>query len=143
MRFRGEHRTRAILLRPACRASCARMLEAKSFRGAGEDGHAYDYLPQAFPLLWHRESHADSLLAGVESLAPDGSVEGSAFRAHYPQLETKLTVRGATWTMYAETGASRAGGSQRFGNFILAEDDRTLEGVVLAELEAAKLRCRS
>src|SRR5258706_421230 len=40
------------------------------------------------------ESHADSLLAGVEALAPDGSVK-LGFRAHYPQLETKLTARGA------------------------------------------------
>ena len=39
------------------------------------------------------ESHADTLLAGVEALAPDGSVK-LGFRAHYPQLETKLTVRG-------------------------------------------------
>src|SRR5262245_34484728 len=40
------------------------------------------------------ESHVDSLLTGVEELVPDGSVK-LGFRAHYPQLETKLTVRGA------------------------------------------------
>src|SRR5438067_8702046 len=40
------------------------------------------------------ESHVDALLAGVEELIPDGSVK-LGFRAHYPQLETKLTVRGA------------------------------------------------
>src|SRR5215510_8073402 len=39
------------------------------------------------------ESHVDSLLTGVESLSPDGSVK-LGFRAHYPQLETKLTARG-------------------------------------------------
>src|SRR3990172_5442979 len=39
------------------------------------------------------ESHVDALLAGVEELVPDGSVK-LGFRAHYPQLETKLTVRG-------------------------------------------------
>src|SRR5690348_3629777 len=40
------------------------------------------------------ESHVDALLAGVEDLAvPEGSVK-LGFRAHYPQLETKLTVRG-------------------------------------------------
>src|SRR5437667_1636567 len=38
------------------------------------------------------ESHVDSLLTGVEELVPDGSVK-LGFRAHYPQLETKLTVR--------------------------------------------------
>jgi nicotinamide-nucleotide amidase len=40
------------------------------------------------------ESHVDALLKGVEDLVPDGSVK-LGFRAHYPQLETKLTVRGA------------------------------------------------
>src|SRR5437868_7101243 len=40
------------------------------------------------------ESHVDALLSGVEELIPDGSVK-LGFRAHYPQLETKLTVRGA------------------------------------------------
>jgi nicotinamide-nucleotide amidase len=40
------------------------------------------------------ESHVDSLLTGVEALVPDGSVK-LGFRAHYPQLETKLTARGA------------------------------------------------
>src|SRR5437899_9443064 len=39
------------------------------------------------------ESHVDQLLTGVETLVPDGSVK-LGFRAHYPQLETKLTVRG-------------------------------------------------
>src|SRR6266550_4155685 len=40
------------------------------------------------------ESHVDALLRGVEELVPDGSVK-LGFRAHYPQLETKLTVRGS------------------------------------------------
>src|SRR5882762_3544440 len=40
------------------------------------------------------ESHADALLEGIEALVPDGSVK-LGFRAHYPQLETKLVVRGA------------------------------------------------
>src|SRR5271168_756639 len=39
------------------------------------------------------ESHVDAMLAGVDALAPHGSVK-LGFRAHYPQLETKLTVRG-------------------------------------------------
>jgi nicotinamide-nucleotide amidase len=80
------------------------------------------------------ESHADALLKGVEALAPDGSVK-LGFRAHYPQLETKLTVRG---TDMADIGRRLAPVEQevrkRLGNFILAEDERTLEGVVLAEL---------
>src|ERR1700719_77357 len=40
------------------------------------------------------ESHVDALLEGVAALVPDGSVK-LGFRAHYPQIETKLTVRGA------------------------------------------------
>ncbi len=39
------------------------------------------------------ESHVDTMLAGVEDLVPGGGVK-LGFRAHYPQLETKLTVRG-------------------------------------------------
>src|ERR1044071_8682753 len=39
------------------------------------------------------ESHVDALLTGVGDLVADGSVK-LGFRAHYPQLETKLTIRG-------------------------------------------------
>ena len=84
------------------------------------------------------ESHADTLLAGVEALAPDGSVK-LGFRAHYPQLETKLTARGSDMEdIRRKLAPVEAEVRKRFGNFILAEDDRTLEGVVLAELEKCK-----
>jgi nicotinamide-nucleotide amidase len=84
------------------------------------------------------ESHADTLLAGVEALAPDGSVK-LGFRAHYPQLETKLTARGADMDdIRAKLAPVEAEVRKRFGNFILAEDDRTLEGVVLTELQQCK-----
>jgi nicotinamide-nucleotide amidase len=84
------------------------------------------------------ESHADTLLAGVEALAPDGSVK-LGFRAHYPQLETKLTARGSdTDDIRTKLAPVEAEVRKRFGNFILAEDDRTLEGVVLAELQQCK-----
>src|SRR5207253_2616089 len=68
------------------------------------------------------ESHVDQLLTGVEDLVPDGSVK-LGFRTHYPQIETKLTVRGADMNeierklapveavaraMRQETGASHA-----------------------------------
>jgi nicotinamide-nucleotide amidase len=80
------------------------------------------------------ESHADTLLAGVEKLASDGSVK-LGFRAHYPQLETKLTVRGRDMEdVRARLAPVEREVRRRFGNFILAEDDQTLEGVVLAEL---------
>ena len=80
------------------------------------------------------ESRVDTLLDGVAALAPAGSVK-LGFRAHYPQLETKLTVRGQD---PADVAAKLAPVAQevrrRIGNFILAEDDDTLEGVVLSLL---------
>jgi nicotinamide-nucleotide amidase len=80
------------------------------------------------------ESHVDALLAGVEDLAPDHSVK-LGFRAHYPQLETKLTVRGADpEDVERRLAPVQAEVRKRIGNFIVAEDDQTLEGVVLAAL---------
>jgi nicotinamide-nucleotide amidase len=80
------------------------------------------------------ESHADTLLAGLEALAPDGSVK-LGFRAHYPQLETKLTVRGtdrADIRRKLEPVENEV--RRRLGNFIVAEGDDTLEQVVLGAL---------
>jgi nicotinamide-nucleotide amidase len=86
------------------------------------------------------ESHVDTLLTGVESLVPDGSVK-LGFRAHYPQLETKLTVRGADMDdIRRKLAPVEQEIRKRLGNFILGEDDQTLEGVVLAELTARKGR---
>jgi nicotinamide-nucleotide amidase len=80
------------------------------------------------------ESHADQLLTGVEALDPQGGVK-LGFRAHYPQLETKLTVRGTDMDDVGRKLAPiTAEVRKRLGNFIMAEDDQTLEGVVLAEL---------
>jgi nicotinamide-nucleotide amidase len=82
------------------------------------------------------ESHVDALLAGIEALAPGGGVK-LGFRAHYPQLETKLAVRGASREEVALKLAPVAAElRRRLGNFIVAEDDQTLEGVVLAALGA-------
>ena len=80
------------------------------------------------------ESHADSLLAGIEDIVPDGSVK-MGFRAHYPQLETKITIRGADMAdVNRKLAPIQAEVRKRLGNFIMAEDDQTLEGVLLAEL---------
>src|SRR3989449_432628 len=80
------------------------------------------------------ESHVDALLRGVEELVPDGSVK-LGFRARYPQLETKLTVRGTdTEDTRRKLAPVEREVRKRLGNFILSEDDATLEGVVLAEL---------
>ena len=78
--------------------------------------------------------HVDQLLTGVEDLVPDGSVK-LGFRTHYPQIETKLTVRGADMDeIERKLAPVEAEVRKRLGNFILAEDDQTLEGVVLAAL---------
>jgi nicotinamide-nucleotide amidase len=81
------------------------------------------------------ESHADSLLTGIERLVPDGSLK-LGFRAHYPQLETKLTVRGASEEeVQAKLAPAVAAVRERIGSFVLCEDDETLEGVVLGLLQ--------
>jgi nicotinamide-nucleotide amidase len=80
------------------------------------------------------ESHVDSLLEGLEAMVPDGSVK-LGFRAHYPQLETKLVVRGSDMAeVERKLAPVQAEVRKRIGNFILAEDDATLEGVVLGAL---------
>ncbi|HEX4615817.1 MAG TPA: CinA family nicotinamide mononucleotide deamidase-related protein [Stellaceae bacterium] len=82
------------------------------------------------------ESHVDQLLTGVEELVPDGSIK-LGFRTHYPQIETKLTVRGADMDdIQAKLAPVQEEVRRRLGNFIIAEDDQTLEGVVLAALSA-------
>ncbi len=78
------------------------------------------------------ESHVDLLLAGIEAIAPDVKL---GFRAHYPQLETKLLVRGtSTEDVRRKLAPVEAEVRRRLGNFIVAEDDETLEGVILAAL---------
>ncbi len=80
------------------------------------------------------ESHADAMLADVETLVPDGSVK-LGFRAHYPQLETKLTVRGKDMDdIQKKLAPVEQEVRRRLGNFILAEGDQTLERVILDAL---------
>jgi nicotinamide-nucleotide amidase len=82
------------------------------------------------------ESHVDALLQGIEDLVPDGSAK-LGFRAHYPQIETKVTVRGAdAGDIERKLAPVVAEIRQRLGNFILAEDDDTLEGMILKALAA-------
>jgi len=67
---------------------------------------------------------------------PDGSVK-LGFRAHYPQLETKLTVRGRDMDeVRARLAPVEREVRKRLGNFIMAEDEQTLEGVILSALTA-------
>src|SRR5207247_9148127 len=82
------------------------------------------------------ESHVDAMLAGVEDIVTDGSVK-LGFRAHYPQLETKLTVRGRDMDdIRAKLEPVQQEVRKRLGNFIMAEDEQTLEGVILKELSS-------
>jgi nicotinamide-nucleotide amidase len=82
------------------------------------------------------ESHADTLLAGIEEIDPERSVK-LGFRAHYPQLETKLTVRGHDMDdVRRRLEPVEREVRRRLGNFILAEDDQTLERIVLDALLA-------
>jgi nicotinamide-nucleotide amidase len=80
------------------------------------------------------ESRADELLAGIPGLAIDGDIK-LGFQAHYPQLETKLAARGADEADLARRlGPVEAEVRRRLGNFVIAEDDQSLEGVILAKL---------
>jgi nicotinamide-nucleotide amidase len=82
------------------------------------------------------ESRADEMLAGIEALAPGGGVK-LGFQAHYPQLETKLAVRGADQEeVDRKLAPVEVEVRRRLGNFIVAEDDRSLESVVLDALRA-------
>lgn len=73
------------------------------------------------------ESRVDQMLAGVETLATEGSVK-LGFRAHYPQLETKLLVRGRDMdAVRRQLAPVEAEVRKRLGNFVLAEDDENLE----------------
>ena len=82
------------------------------------------------------ESHVDALLAGIEEMAPDRSLK-LGFRSHYPQIETKLTVRGADEAdIDRKLAPVEAEVRRRLGNFILGEDDQKLESVVLDALAA-------
>jgi nicotinamide-nucleotide amidase len=80
------------------------------------------------------ESRADNMLADME-VFKNGSGIKLGFQAHYPQLETKLAVRGDNEAdLLARLAPVEAEVRKRLGNFIIAEDDQTLEGVILATL---------
>jgi nicotinamide-nucleotide amidase len=83
------------------------------------------------------EARADTLLDGIEAMAEGGCAK-LGFRAHYPQLETKLVVRGRDESDIARKLAPlEAEIRRRLGGFVVAEDDATLEGVVVAGLAQA------
>ena len=80
------------------------------------------------------ESRADNMLADMEVFKNGGGIK-LGFQAHYPQLETKLAAHGATEAdLAARLAPVEAEVRKRLGNFVIAEDDQTLEGVILATL---------
>ena len=82
------------------------------------------------------ESHVDEMLGGVEDMAEGGSVK-LGFRTHYPQLETKLLVSAPDEdTAFERLAPLVEEVRSRLGNFILAEDDGSLEGAIHAALSA-------
>jgi nicotinamide-nucleotide amidase len=85
------------------------------------------------------ESRADEMLNGIEGLAPGGGVK-LGFQSHYPELETKLAARGKDAAdLERRLAPVEAEVRRRLGNFIIAEDAQTLEGVILANLRQRNL----
>jgi nicotinamide-nucleotide amidase len=83
------------------------------------------------------ESRADEMLAGIPGLAIDGDIK-LGFQAHYPQLETKLAVRGADEAdLDLRLAPVEAEVRRRLGNFVVAEDNGSLEGVIVERLRQA------
>jgi len=79
------------------------------------------------------ESRADELLDGIDNQMPDSVKLG--FQSHYPQLETKLAAVAASESELDQVLApAEKTVRERFGNFILCEDDQTLEGLIVDTL---------
>lgn len=80
------------------------------------------------------ESRADQLLDGLVELSSTSPVK-LGFQSHYPQLETKLAVRAANAAeLEAGLAPVEAAVRARLGNFIVAEDEQTLEQRILDAL---------
>ena len=85
------------------------------------------------------ESRADQLLADIIQSAEskDSSVK-LGFQSHYPQLETKLSAQASDEkTLNAILEPVETEVRKRLGNFILCEDDNTLEATILDYLAAS------
>ena len=81
------------------------------------------------------ESRADTLLKNVVDLSPDKIVK-LGFQAHFPQLETKLSIR-ANSLSEIEKNLKPVEDKVRetLGNYIFAEDKNTLEGSIFELLK--------
>lgn len=80
------------------------------------------------------ESRADQMLGDIEAFKDECGIK-LGFQAHYPQLETKLALRAESdQALAALLDPAEAEVRKRLGNFIVAEDEQTIEGVILARL---------
>ncbi|TAJ85055.1 MAG: CinA family nicotinamide mononucleotide deamidase-related protein [Reyranella sp.] len=80
------------------------------------------------------ESRADQMLGDIGAFKEEGGIK-LGFQAHYPQLETKLALRADNEEALAALLApAEAEVRKRLGNFIVAEDEQTIEGVILGKL---------
>ena len=80
------------------------------------------------------ESRADQMLGDIAAFQAEGGIK-LGFQAHYPQLETKLALHADDETMLtARLAPVEAEVRKRLGNFIVAEDEQTIEGVILGKL---------
>ena len=81
------------------------------------------------------EARADRILDGVEALVDDGSVK-LGFQSHYPQLEIKLTLQGPSQSELDQK-ITPVGNEvrKRLGNFILCEDDQSVEKEIIRALQ--------
>ena len=76
------------------------------------------------------ESRADTLLKNVVDLSPDKIVK-LGFQAHFPQLETKLSIRaGSLSEIEKNLKPVENKVRETLGNYIFAEDKNTLEGSI-------------
>jgi nicotinamide-nucleotide amidase len=79
------------------------------------------------------ESRADGMLSDIAAFQ-NGHIK-LGFQAHYPELETKLALRSDSEAdLNTRLAPVEAEVRKRLGNFIIAEDNQTLEGVVLSTL---------
>ena len=81
------------------------------------------------------ESRADMLLKGVEDIIPGGLVK-LGFQSHFPQLEIKLTTSAENEKdLMPRLAPVVEAVNKSVGDYIVAEDDETLEGIILRGLE--------
>ncbi|MDJ0957897.1 MAG: CinA family nicotinamide mononucleotide deamidase-related protein [Arenicellales bacterium] len=83
------------------------------------------------------ESRADQLLHGIIDTGAEESIK-LGFQSHYPQLETKLVLQGhSVKELQQRLAPVEAAVRERLGNFIVAEDEQTLEQRIVDVLRSS------